>query len=177
MEEGEKIMLIAHAPAGYLVSRQLSDNKYVILLGLLGSVLPDIDMLYFYCFDNQRHHHHEYWSHIPYYWFLILLFVFPISCFVNRAVVRGLIVMFANIFLHLFLDTMWSGGIQWLYPFSDKMVSFLEVPTRWSAKEIYYGVEGWVWNFLLHPSFLVELTLFILACIFYLKVPYEKNNE
>lgn len=170
-------MLIGHAPAGYLLSRRLSDNKYVILLGLLGSVLPDIDMLYFYWFDGQKHHHHEYWSHIPYYWFLILLVVSPALCFMKRTIAYAFIVMFINIFLHLLLDTMWSGGIQWFYPFSDNMISFMEVSTRWSAKQIYYGVEGWIWNFVIHPSFLVELLLFTTACTFYIRTRHEANNE
>jgi hypothetical protein len=51
------------------------------------------------------------------------------------------------------------------------------VPTRWAAKEVYYGIEGWVWNFVIHPSFLIEVTLFITASIIFLRARYEKYNE
>ncbi|VTR68827.1 hypothetical protein DESC_720205 [Desulfosarcina cetonica] len=33
-------------------------------------------MIYFYIFDHRQHHHHTYWTHIPLYWAIVLVFPF-----------------------------------------------------------------------------------------------------
>ena len=69
-------MFIAHLPAGYLLTRfvvvkrgmaHIPSFQYrtFMALGLIGSLLPDVDMLYFYLIDNRQHLHHGYWTHIP----------------------------------------------------------------------------------------------------------------
>jgi len=58
-------MFIAHLPAGYLGGLALARRagaqlrRRVILAFMLGSVLPDIDMLYFYLLDDGRTLHHH----------------------------------------------------------------------------------------------------------------------
>src|SRR4051794_5179826 len=112
-------VLIAHLPAGYLVSRALS--RRWILFGLAGSVFPDIDLLWFYLVDHRQHMHHSYWTHIPIFWAFIgalcELFAlgWPARLFVGNALV------------HLVLDTV-QGGIAWAYPFSDERFVFVRVP-------------------------------------------------
>ena len=55
-------MFVAHIPAGYLLTRYLSrghaDRKALILTGLVASVLPDTDLLWFYLVDNRQTAHH-----------------------------------------------------------------------------------------------------------------------
>ena len=57
-------MLIAHIPAGYLITRAVIKKlpldvgielKYLWVLG--GAIVPDLDLLYFYLFDSSGHHH------------------------------------------------------------------------------------------------------------------------
>jgi hypothetical protein len=69
-------MIVAHLPAGYLVSRLVvyrlgSWNvtlKWVLLAGLFGSIAPDLDLLYAYFFAHTYRHHHTYWTHLPIVW-------------------------------------------------------------------------------------------------------------
>ncbi len=68
-------MIIGHLPLGYLSIKvfpakliNISNKKIFMLVGLSGSIAPDLDMIYFYLVDNRQHHHHTYWTHIPFYW-------------------------------------------------------------------------------------------------------------
>ena len=48
-------MFVGHLPAGYVLTKTVQKNikttKY-LLIGLIASVLPDIDVLYFYLIEN-----------------------------------------------------------------------------------------------------------------------------
>ncbi|QQS59096.1 metal-dependent hydrolase [Candidatus Peregrinibacteria bacterium] len=149
-------MFIAHLPAGYILTKKLQKTSGVakyLWVGLLGSILPDIDMLYFYLVDNKQHLHHDYWIHTPFYWMLISLFTFlALRLLKKQKYYLVSLIFFANIFLHLFLDTL-VGKINWLYPFSSKSFSFFEVPA------IY---DYWVYNFVFHWTFLIEV--FVIVC-------------
>lgn len=161
-------MFIAHAPAGYVLtslllksySDELSDKvlKRIFYAGIVASVLPDLDLFYFYFIDQRQHLHHSYWIHIPVYWLLIVgcwtvvaHFVKSKSLFITGGIVG------ANIFLHLLLDTV-AGKIRWFYPFSRYDVVLVEVPAHY---------EWWVWNFLLHWTFLLEGLLCLLAIVYW----------
>ena len=76
-------MLIAHLPAGYLVTKALirvlpSDNsidtKHLLVFGLAFSVIPDLDLFYFYFVDSSAHHH-KLFPHLPIFW-LCVFFLF-----------------------------------------------------------------------------------------------------
>ncbi len=63
-------MLIAHLPAGYLLgsaARQRSAAPGIMIVALIGSVLPDFDMVYFFL-TGGKVHHHDYVSHWPLFW-------------------------------------------------------------------------------------------------------------
>lgn len=148
-------MFIAHLPAGYLLTRYLQRKRHIhrfLWVGLLASVLPDIDLLYFYLIDHKQTLHHHYWTHLPIFWavtWIILIFIFTI---LRRRDLLGIgILFFANIFLHLILDT-FVGGMNWLYPFIDHDVFWVTVPATHTF---------WIWNFVFHWSFLVELAVVI----------------
>jgi len=160
-------MFIGHLPAGYILTKKLQKSggatKY-LWIGLLASILPDIDMVYFYLVDQKQHLHHDYWIHTPFYWILISLFAFLVLKVLKKQKYYLLgFVFFANIFLHLFLDTL-VGKINWFYPFSSKSFSFFEVPA------IY---DFWVYNFIFHWTFLFEVFVIFWAITLFLQ---RKNN-
>lgn len=148
-------MFIAHLPAGYLLNRGIGSRigrspRWALAAGLVGSVFPDLDLVYFYLLDHQQHVHHSYWIHKPLYWAAIAL-VFHAWVCVSRSEgmrVAGLF-FFPNVFGHLVLDT-WVGHIRWLSPFTERSFALVEVPARF---------DGWVLNFVLHWSFGAELAI------------------
>lgn len=129
-------------------------------LGLIGSLLSDVDMLYFYLIDNRQHLHHGYWTHIP----LYCLGLFGVTLLIGRLLRKPLVapaatVLFSNVFVHLFLDTL-VGKIPWLYPFSTYAFVLFNVPAQ-------YG--WWVWNFVFHWTFLLEITILDAALVMFLR--------
>lgn len=150
-------MFLAHLPAGYLLTKQIQrrmhEMKY-LWIGVVASVLPDIDLLYFYFIDHRQTLHHEYWTHLPIFW-LTLWVAITIGnrYFKNRIVSIVLLIFFSNVFLHLILDT-FVGGISWLYPWSSKSFFLVTVPAAHTF---------WAFSFLTHWSFLVELAIIVWA--------------
>jgi len=164
-------MFIAHLPAGYLWTRfivrkrrlaEVPSPRYRLLmtLGLIGSLLPDVDMLYFYLIDNRQHLHHGYWTHIPVYWLVLFGATLLIGRLLRKPLVSpAAIVLFSNVFIHLGLDTI-AGKVRWLAPFSNRDFVLAEVPAR-------YG--WWVWNFVFHWTFLLEITILVAALVMFLR--------
>lgn len=163
-------MLIGHAPAGYLLSRWLSSRlrlggprrRAVLLTGILCSVLPDLDLLYFYTVDARQHHHHTYWSHTPVFWGCAFAGLLPVA--LRYPLLRPFTAVAGScVFLHLVLDSI-SAKILWLYPLSDRSFGLFEVPSVHSA---------WVLNFLTHWTFALELGLLLAAVICAMAVSAE----
>lgn len=159
-------MFIAHLPAGYLWTKaylKQSDalaltsvmRRRLIGLGLVASVLPDLDVVYFYLWDGRQHHHHSYVSHLPIWWFVawglvtILSKIFQFSLPLRTA----FNVVFSNGILHLVLDTV-AGDIRWLYPFAMDYISLFSPPAVH---------EWWILNFILHWTFLIEIAVCLAA--------------
>lgn len=155
-------MFIAHLPAGYVLTRTIQNKakkSQYMALGLLGSVFPDLDLVYFYLVDQRQTMHHYYWIHIPFYWFLISMGTFLMIYLFKRTQYKlPAFIFFTAIFLHLLLDTV-VGNMLWLYPFSESLFAFFEVPA------IY---DFWVYNFIFHWTFLFEILLILwAACLFF----------
>jgi len=144
-------MFLAHLPAGYLLTKKLQvvlKEKRFLLLGLIASVLPDIDIVYFYFWDNHQTLHHSYWTHIPFYWIILaLISIVTTSLFKQKQYLTAAIIFFANIFLHLVLDTV-VGRIEWLFPLSKASYYLFTVPVKYNF---------WAYNFIFHWSFLLEI--------------------
>jgi inner membrane protein len=166
-------VFIGHVPAGYLLTRALwstlyghgpakCDWKQILYAGLVGSLLPDSDMVYFYVIDHRQHLHHSYWTHMPVFWIVIgLLALLCIALFHKKRFLPYVAVGEAGIFLHLFLDTI-VGKVRWLYPLSSRDFFLFTVP----------AVHGWyVWNFFLHWTFLFEILAWIAASYVYVRYP------
>ncbi len=152
-------MIVGHLPAGYLYGRFVSaklagtraDPRQVLIAALVGSVFPDIDMLYFLLVDERQHHHHTYWTHYPIVWlaFLFAAFiVFRLCSRRRREAVLAMIFTSAAI-LHLVLDSI-VGDVRWFAPFVDRTYAMFSVPALH---------QPWWFNFVLHWSFGLEILL------------------
>lgn len=170
-------MFIAHLPAGYLVakaglkydlfaSRGKLSRRVILIAGLIGSVLPDIDIVYFYTIDRHQHLHHTYWTHIPIFWLIILSTSFALGAILKSDRIKVLTeVVGLNLFVHLVLDTV-TGKIQWLYPFSHKDFVLINVPAIYNY---------WVWNFVFHWTFTLEIAL-VLTAAYILYCSLHRSN-
>ncbi len=159
-------MFIAHLLAAYLLSRYLIDKTYpqsaapagLLLAGLIASVLPDLDLFYFYLIDQRQHPHHSYWSHIPIYWAGLFLLCMAVALLArSRFGLHLTMLIFVNLLLHLLLDS-WVGAIHWFYPVAADARGLIRVPARY---------DWWVLSFMLHWSFGAELLICLLALIRY----------
>jgi inner membrane protein len=159
-------VFIAHLPAGYLSSRLI--ERRIPLAGAapalwLGSVFPDVDLLWFYVVDKGAVHHHAYVTHLPAVWLSLVVLIALIAAVSGRRAQSGragrtLTVAAAFVsgaLLHCVLDT-FVGDVRWLWPWSSEAFSLFTVPARY---------EWWVLSFLLHWTFAVEVVLCALAAI------------
>jgi len=160
-------VFIAHLPAGYLVTRGLQRLKKMPVylgIGLIASVLPDIDLLYFYTFGHRQVVHHDYFTHLPLFWVSAWLVCYVYAKMSGQLKTQFLVlVFFTNIFLHLILDT-FVGGINWLYPFSRQSIELITLSNTH---------DFWVLNFVLSRSFLVEILIALVALGYWV---YEKRT-
>ncbi len=144
-------MFIGHLPAGYILTDALQKKfnlKKYLWIGLIGSIFPDIDILYFYLIDNRQNLHHSYWTHLPFDWLIIsAIAMLAIWLLKRKAYLVAALIFFSNVFLHLLLDTI-VGKIEWLYPLTTASYALFEVPATHNF---------WVYNFLLHWTFLFEI--------------------
>ncbi len=158
-------MFVAHLPAGYLITRyylrtietrliKSSAVKYYAMFGLFCSVLPDFDLFYFYLIDNRQHAHHTYWTHIPMFWVLFSgLLYFGAKALFKKNVGLLSVILLANTQLHMLLDSV-AGGIYWLYPLSSEKYRLFEITARF---------DWWVFNYIIHWTFLFELIIILTA--------------
>lgn len=159
-------MFIAHIPSGYIMSLALLklmphvsvSSVRVIVTGILGAVIPDLDLAYFYLIDNRQTHHHRYASHWPLLWIALLTASALWLFWGKRGRAAFLFLAFTCAgLLHIILDT-FVGDIWWLAPFVDQPCVLFTVPARF---------EPWWLNFILHWSFAVELAICLLALFLY----------
>jgi inner membrane protein len=114
-------LFIGHLPAGYLATMPVlgraapGERRRLLLLGLAASVVPDLDLFYFYFVDERRHVHHSYLPHLPLAWVAALavaaVVLGPLRA--RRTAWLALAILGVNVLLHLVLDTV-VGGIRWL---------------------------------------------------------------
>lgn len=159
-------MFIAHIPVGYLSGSWIT-QKGTHLYGLmcamiLGSIAPDIDMLYFYLVDGRSTHHHLYWTHYPILWCSLCLFFGAATLFLkNHWRTWGILglAFSAQAILHLICDTL-VGDIWWFAPWIDQPYALAHVPALY---------HPWWLNFILHWSFAIELILSIAAVYLFIR--------
>jgi hypothetical protein len=159
-------MFIAHAPSGYIMSKLILNkvrgipvaSSYVFWAGIVGAIVPDFDLAYFYLIDHLQTHHHKYITHWPLLWAsLVILFSLSLSlCKQSKMLFLALIFSLGGM-LHIVLDGF--VGDVWLFaPFIDKPYSMFTVTARF---------QPWWLNYFLHISFVMELTITVLAVVLY----------
>ncbi len=147
-------MLIGHLPAGYLVAKSLQIRwiSRALFFGLiLGSPLPDLDMLWFYLVDGRSTHHHAYLTHKPLFWMCFLIVGVSVRHGFSSGIGLGGL-------LHSALDSI-SGQVTWGWPITDQPLTLVVVPATQSH---------WLLSFLVHWTFAVELTLVAMALLVFL---------
>ena len=163
-------MITAHLPASFLITKFCigsKGTKFQLLLGILAGIAPDFDLVYFYTIDNRQHLHHGYFTHIPAYIGGGLIITILINLLIGKRILtRMQAIVFLNLFLHCFLDTI-AGGIKWFYPFSEKYIFFFTVPA-------YLGPS--IWNFFLHWTFALEVMIWIVTVATYRKSVGSTNR-
>ena len=172
-------MFIGHLPAGYLWTRMLLSKQFKIepvsgpynrlmALGLVGSLLPDLDILYFYLIDNRQYLHHGYWTHIPLFWLVLFGLVLREGVvFKQPSIKPAAVIFFPNVFIHLGLDTI-VGKVRWLAPFFSRDFVLFEVPARYN---------WWVWNFVFNWTILFEITIVSAAVVMFLISRRTRGGE
>lgn len=138
-------MFIAHLPAGYLATRlgpRVPTSPF-----LVGSVLPDLDLVLVYGFGIAQHHH-SFLTHRPALWLGVLLLGMCLR-------LPGVATLGCGALLHVALDSV-AGQIAWLWPLSDVAVPLVDVPARYDL---------WMLNFLLHWTALVEAMICACAAV------------
>jgi len=126
---------------------------YVLPAAVLGGILPDFDMIWFYLIDDRAFHHHRYWVHIPAFWAMVAAVTLPLVTLFARRFLMAAFAFFAALLVHVCLDTI-GGDIMWRWPWSDTFTSLVSVPARY---------DNWVLNFVLHPVFILELMIWAAA--------------
>jgi hypothetical protein len=152
-----------------------------ILLGIIFSLLPDVDML----ISLVRYrgsagvYKHRDLLHLPIVYVLVGLALYPFS---PSTALLYIVCSLAH-FLHDSIGLGW--GVQWLWPFSRNHFSFLYVyqPSgkpalprkmvyRWRHEEIesldkIHGDPDWIRHIYLdlHPFAIIEIAVFVCACI------------
>lgn len=148
-------MILGHlgaAAIGYVVLAK-RDNSLASRGFFIGSLLPDVDLLWWYFISKGATPHHLFLPHVPSFWLAVLLIGFLV---ISRAYQAWLIAFYsfiAAIFIHLVLDTH-AGGIAWLYPLDNEMFYFFPVPN-------IYG--NFVISAVLHWTFLLEVPIILLG--------------
>jgi inner membrane protein len=156
-------MFIGHLPAGYLATRLLlrgrdlprAAGRRLMALGLAASVLPDLDLLWFFTVDDRRQVHHAYLPHKPVAWLIALGVAAGVMRLMRAPRVgwTALAVLGVNVMLHLVLDTT-AGGIRWLWPWMEAEFAMSQPTARF---------HPWYLNFVLHWTFALEMALVITA--------------
>ena len=168
-------MLIAHLPIGYFVTKAIlskvdctnSEFRFLFWCGIVSSFLPDFDLFYYYKIDNYQHHHHSYWSHIPIYWLGITLFIFMLGKIFRKRIISLItLIVLSNIMSHLFLDSI-TSKIKWLYPLTDSYFGLFNIMSRY---------DWWVWNFIFHWTFIIEVLLFLIALYVFLNNTFAEQR-
>jgi zinc dependent phospholipase C len=98
----------------------------------VGSVFPDLDMIWFYFFDHQRTHHHLYWTRVPAFWLTVSAGV-VLALAAKRELRPPVALWFflLGILSHLLLDSI-IGNIYWLLPYSHQPFSLFTVNPQYS---------------------------------------------
>lgn len=155
-------MLIGHLPAGYILApgAQRAGASRALFAGILiGSLAPDLDMLWFLFVDHGSIHHHDYITHRPLFWAIVL----ALGLVMRQGLVIGTGI---GGFFHLCLDSI-AGKVTWGWPVFDTPTTLVIVPATQSH---------WILSFLLHWTFAVELAVTAFAAWLFMRTRRRKET-
>ena len=163
-------MIIAHLPAGYLLTKVLS-LKFepgralgLWICGLTASLLPDLDILWFHIEGGVRNHRY-YPTHWPLTWTALFLAAVIVAMAVKRKdLLIYPVVIYANLLFHLLLDCL-AGPVFYAAPFFWDRIHLIHVPAVYSH---------WIWNFLRHWTFQLELMIWFTAALIFSLSSWKK---
>ena len=154
-------MLTAHLPSGYIVGKIMKSNIVegaVLPAALIGGIVPDLDMIYFYFVDGGKTHHHMFFPHWPLAWVTLCLPLIGLLHINHRPALRNAsIAFFVAVMLHMVLDSI-AAPIFWLMPFAESRVELFTVPALY---------DHWILSFLFHWTFLGEIIIWLGAVFLY----------
>jgi inner membrane protein len=163
-------MIIGHIPSGYIFSKLLAgklagkeiDLSLLLLTCITGAIAPDIDWLYYFFIDNEKHLHHTYWTHYPIVWTgsLLLFSAWYRLIHNSPSVLLGVVFSAAGL-MHIVLDSI-VGDILWFAPFTNESFALFSVP------ELF---KPWWLNYVLHWTFSMELLLTFWAIVLWRRNP------
>ena len=166
-------MFIAHLPAGYLLGHVMTKgqrtlrHRWLMLGAMIGSVVPDIDLIYYYTWGQQLTPHHRYFTHMPSFWLFVLLLGLILKRRKNIRLSAITIGLALGGLLHATLDTT-VGGIYWLMPFDDSLIRFGVVPRQYDIN---------ILNYLLHWHFAFEVVICLSAAWVFIKRWLTKRHR
>ena len=172
-------MFIAHLPAGYILTKALlrqgpeerggrgnvceeraRRSQRFLSTGLFFSIAPDLDLFWFYLGSDRLVPHHQYITHWPLFWLALAAGAGALALVLKKPAWRAyLFVALVNVMLHLALDSV-AAEIYWLAPFSFLGLNLAAVPAVHS---------WWVWNFVLHWTFALELGICLAALSLFIR--------
>ncbi|WP_147108658.1 metal-dependent hydrolase [Tateyamaria sp. syn59] len=139
-------MIIGHAPAGYLLASALDNGFFrdpvMFWAIIVGSLAPDLDVLWSFAVDGAASYSHNYLTHDPTLWAVMLFFGVVLTA-------RVLIGVGLGALLHMALDTI-TGPVSWgwgSFSFAGPLVA---VPG---------ATDNWYIASVLHWTIFVELAL------------------
>jgi len=170
-------MIIAHGPAGYLLTKIFTNTLFrnsisasheshrynlLILAGIIGGIMPDFDFVYHIFIDSDRTPHHSYITHMPIFWIFMMSLLIVTGKLLKKPFFTAVsITICSTALLHLICDTI-TGVVYWLYPFNMHPFNVFSV----SGKYIW-----WVHNYMYHWTFLIEITIVTIAMAVFLRIP------
>lgn len=121
----------SHIATGFVIgitytklTNNVIDDSTLILISLLSSILPDINVIW----HKPLLKHHQSFTHYPIFWFILLLPITIYNTFISIVPNEIIHIVILNIITHHVLDTFaLRSGIHWLYPFSSKEFSITKI--------------------------------------------------
>jgi membrane-bound metal-dependent hydrolase YbcI (DUF457 family) len=170
----------AHIASGLIIFYFLKDRlkfKYVFLVSMAGSLIPDIDGF----LGGQVNNHRYTVFHAPFVWLGLILFL-GLFLFKSKKMRNYILVFALALFGHLFLD--WfagrTAGIQIFYPFSKKIYSFCSLEPEKGNIPILPNKEHLDFlKFYLENKFLLftEILLILVGFFVFIKQIYGKLHK
>ncbi|MEM7013515.1 MAG: metal-dependent hydrolase [Verrucomicrobiota bacterium] len=150
-------MIFAHAAIAVIGAHNLvqKDQRPAAITFAIGSVLPDLDLFWWFFVDQQTPHH-LLWPHLPPVWIYmasIALVASRLALWRRPAAAGAVKAFFAGVAIHLALD-IHAGGIALLWPWSDRLFYLFPVPNTFGN----FVISG-----VLHWTFLLEIPILFAA--------------